>query len=196
MHAASASRCFHPPDCVPVDRLLPPGDAVHPRDEVEVLLDRQVLVQAEALGHVADFALDRRRVAPQVVTKARAFAVVGCQQAAQHADRRRLAAAVRSEEAEDRAALDANREVVDDGATAIAFRQPAHVDGGAALAVGWRVVHLRRALRRGRCLPRRRAHRARAASATSTGNPGCSAGFGVLGRASTRNTRFARFSRL
>src|SRR4051812_2498492 len=179
-----------------LDRLLPLRYTVHPRDEVEVLLDRKVLVQAEALRHVADFALDRRGVAPQVVAQARTFAVVGCQQPAQHADRRRLAAAVRSEESEDGAAFDANGEVVDDGATAVAFGEAVHVDGSAALAVGGGGANGRRAWRRGHRLPRRRAHCARAASATSTGNPGCSAGFGAFGRASTRKTRFARFSRL
>src|SRR5258708_4483561 len=34
------------------------GNAIHACDEVEVLLDRQVLVETELLRHVADFALD------------------------------------------------------------------------------------------------------------------------------------------
>ena len=175
-----------------VDRLLAVGNAVHPRDEVEVLLDRQVLVQAEALRHVADLALDRRRVATQVVAKARAFTFVGRQQSAQHADRRRLAAPVGPEKAEDRPALDSNREVVDDGAPAIALRQTVHVDGGAAR----RVRDIGCAFGCGRGMSRWCRHRARADTATSTGSPGCKAGLNAAGRASTRNTRFARFSRL
>ena len=55
------------------------------------------------------------------------------------------------------AALDANREVVDDGATAIALGQPVHVDGGAARASCSR---LGCALRCGRGLPRRPSPRA------------------------------------
>ena len=61
-HAASASRCFQPPDSEPascfcavgeaevgqrlVDPLLAPVEPVHARDEIEVLADRQVLVVA------------------------------------------------------------------------------------------------------------------------------------------------------
>ena len=41
--------------------VAPVRHGVHARDEVEVLGDRQVLVEAEALGHVADLALDGAR---------------------------------------------------------------------------------------------------------------------------------------
>ena len=73
---ASASRCFHPPDSVPVSwsrRLASPRSSsalstaarrslhlVHTRGELEVLADRQVVPEREALRHVADVALDRR----------------------------------------------------------------------------------------------------------------------------------------
>ena len=152
-----------PPPCA--------GDTlVDPCDEIEVLLDRQVVVEAEALRHVPDFALDRLGLLPQVVAEAGPAALVGRQQPAKHADRRRLAAAVRSQEAENLAALDANREVVDDRAAAVALGEAADVDG--RLGPGRR-QHLR-------------SHRAGAASVTSTGNPGCSAATGTSGRASTR----------
>jgi len=116
-------------------------------------------------------------LATQVVAEAAPFAGVRRQEAAQHPDRRRLAAAVRAEEAEDDAARHGDREVVDDGTAVVALREAAHVDRDVAA---------------GRC----QRQRAPLASATSTGNPGCSAGFGASGHASTRNTRFARFSRL
>ena len=117
MQAASARRCFQPPDSVPaswrraaprpelleraLDRLAALRHGVDPRDEVEVLLDGQVLVQAEALGHVADLALDRRGLAQDVEAEAGAAAAVRRQQAAEHPDRGGLAAAVGAEEAED-----------------------------------------------------------------------------------------------
>ena len=76
MQAASARRCFQPPESWPaswrpraprpsrssaaLDRLAALRHRVDPRDEVEVLAHAQVLPEAEALGHVADLALDRR----------------------------------------------------------------------------------------------------------------------------------------
>ena len=114
--AASARRCFQPPESageLPERRtgrgrttLGRPrrggrGHLVHARREVEVLADRQVVPEREALRHVADPAFDRRGVAPDVVAEAGAAAGVGREQAAHHADRRRLAAAVGAEEAED-----------------------------------------------------------------------------------------------
>ena len=50
------------------------------------------------------------------------------QQAGQHLHRRRLAAAVRAEEAEDLAALDAEAHVVDGGEVAEALRQAVRLD--------------------------------------------------------------------
>ena len=41
------------------------------RDEIEILEDREVLVEAEALRHVADVAADRVRLADDVVADAR-----------------------------------------------------------------------------------------------------------------------------
>src|SRR5262249_36295264 len=43
-----------------LDRRAPAPERIEPRDELEVLADRQVLVIAEALGHIAGLALDRR----------------------------------------------------------------------------------------------------------------------------------------
>ena len=117
MQAASASRCFQPPDkrageLVPprgqpeflkraadmlADRLQP----VEPRHEFQVLGNRQILVERELLGHVADLALDLQRLGPEVVAEHRALALVGRQQAAHDADRRRLARAVGPEKADD-----------------------------------------------------------------------------------------------
>src|SRR5690606_11315787 len=100
-----------------------------------------------------------------------ALAAVGRQQSAQHADRRRLAAAVGAEEAEDDAARHLDGEVPDDGLVAEALRQAADAD-------------------------RRRGAVHRCPSATSTGWPTRSASAPVSGRASTMKTRRARSSRL
>ncbi len=82
-------------------------------DEVEVLEHRQVLVEAEALRHVADLAADFVRLVDDVVAEALARAAVRLEQAAQHADRRRLAAAVRAEKAADLAFGDLQVEALD-----------------------------------------------------------------------------------
>ena len=129
MQAASARRCFQPPDNVPAgagaprfqaelvkrrrDDLAAIGEMVEAGDEEQVLLDRQVLVEREFLRHVADFALDPGAVAPHVEAEHRPLARVGRQQAADQPDRRGLAGAVGAEEADDLARCDAQRDVVD-----------------------------------------------------------------------------------
>src|SRR5262249_4390872 len=83
-----------------------------------------------ALRHVADLALDLVGLLDHVEAEAGAAAVAGRQQPAEHADRRRLAAAVRSEEAVDLALLHAQREVLDDVLFAEVLVQAANVDRG------------------------------------------------------------------
>ena len=97
-------------------------------DEIEVLLHREVLVEAELLRHVSDLAADARGVADDVVAEAGAAAAVGHQQAAQHADGRRLAAAVGAEKAADLALRDLEIEPVDHAPRAEALAQPVDVD--------------------------------------------------------------------
>ena len=149
-HAASASRCFQPPDSEPaswfarrresqlserlVDARRAVGHAVHARDKAQVLADRQVFPERKTLRHVADVALDLPGLAPDVVAEAGAFAAVGRQQAAQHADRRRLAAAVRAEEAEDLAAPHRQGQILDRVIVTEMLVQAAHVDDDVAVA--------------------------------------------------------------
>ena len=149
-----------------IDPFAPPVHAIHARDEVEVLVDRQVFVEAEALCHVADFALDKCSLAHDVVAERRAAARVGREQAAEHADRGGLAAAVGAEKAEDFATPHAQVEAVDDGLAAEAFCQAVHVDDG---RIGLGGVH------------------GPATRLTSTGWPGCSlAASAAAGKASTK----------
>ncbi|CAN0627283.1 protein of unknown function [Burkholderia multivorans] len=110
--------------------------AFHPvelRVQVEVLPHRQLLVQRERLRHVAD--LHPRvhvgrvdRLAEQRRGPARRV-----EQAGQHFHRRRLAAAVRAEEAEDLVALDPETHVIDRNEAAEATREPVGDDRGRAV---------------------------------------------------------------
>src|SRR5262245_41537058 len=113
-------------------------DVVHPvhaRDEFEILADREIFPVAEALRHVADLALDAVRFSSQIVAQARALAIVGLQEAAQHADRRRLAAAVGTEETPDLSLGHLYVDVIDGNLAAEALGQATHVDGERAHGV-------------------------------------------------------------
>jgi hypothetical protein len=70
------------------------GDAVQVGVEVEVLLHAQVVVQAEALGHVADAVLHRLRVGRHVDAEHAQLAFIGAHQAGHQAQQRGLAGAV------------------------------------------------------------------------------------------------------
>ena len=121
MQAPSARRCFQPPDSSPASCCSRPvqaealdggarlaagiGEAVDAGDELQVLQDGEVLVEAEALRHVADVALDLLALGADVEAERRAAAAVGREQPAQHAQRGGLARAVGAEEAVDLAAL-------------------------------------------------------------------------------------------
>ena len=61
-------------------------EVVEPCHEGEVLADRQVLVEGEALRHVADVALDRLRLGEDVVAEAGPVTAIGVKQPADHAD--------------------------------------------------------------------------------------------------------------
>ena len=89
------------------------GEVVEPGDEIEVLLDRQVLVEREPLGHVADLALDTAAAADDVVAEHRPLAGVRRQKPADHADRGGLARAVGAEKADDLARRHFQRDMVD-----------------------------------------------------------------------------------
>jgi len=121
-----------------LERAIDLGSALRqfeqPGDEVQVLADRQVLVEAEALCHVADLALDRRGFANDVQPQAGAAAAVGFEQAAEHSQGGGLAAAVGSEEAADPASLELQVELVDHRPAVVALAQTAHRDGGRPVA--------------------------------------------------------------
>ena len=68
-------------------------------DKIEVFEHRKILVQAEALCHVADLTLDPGGIGYDVEAETGSSAAVRRQQTAKHADRCRLAAAIGAEEA-------------------------------------------------------------------------------------------------
>ena len=153
-----------------IDGLLALAHAEHARHEIEVLADRKVVPQGELLGHVAHLALDRGAFPEDVESEAGAATAIRRQQAAEHADRGRLAAAVGAEEAVNLALADLQAQILDHVLVAEAFVDAGDVDDQA--------VHR----------PPRR---------TSTGSPGrrraaCSG----AGTASTRKTSFSRLPRL
>src|SRR5678816_1089373 len=85
--------------------------------------------QRESLRHVADLHAQLLCIARHWMTENRALAVARPQQTAEHADRRRLAGAVRAEEAVDRRARNVEAHVIDRGQLAEAPRQIAGADG-------------------------------------------------------------------
>ena len=105
------------------------AQAVDAAEEAEVLAHREVVVEAEALAHVADPPLHALGVLRDVDAEHEAGAGGGGEQAAQHADRRRLAGAVRAEEAEDLALVHAERDPVDGHEGAEALGELADLDG-------------------------------------------------------------------
>jgi hypothetical protein len=95
------------PEVVSADPLLDapaarrPVEPIDPAHEVEVFVDSQVIPQREALCHIAELAAHRLRLARHRMTEHRRRAARRHQQPAQHADRGRLAGAVRTEKAVD-----------------------------------------------------------------------------------------------
>src|SRR6185295_11463814 len=83
------------------DARLAVRQLVEAADEVEVLLDGEVLVEGEALGHVAHPAADARSVLAHVEAEAGPLAGVGREEAAEHSQGRGLPAAVGTEEPAD-----------------------------------------------------------------------------------------------
>ena len=98
----------HLADAAPAPRHEHPEQA---RDEVDVLVRRQVGVQGELLGHVADALAGRPPEPPRVLAQHPDLARGGVEGARDQADRGRLAGARRPDDAQDRARRDLQVEV-------------------------------------------------------------------------------------
>src|SRR5262249_52946222 len=112
-----------------VDAALAVGQLVEAGDEVEVLLDGEVLVEGEALGHVAHPAADPLRVLPDVEAETGALAGGRGEEAAEDPERGGLAAAVGAEEAADLTPGDAQVEPLHHRARPEGLAEAADVDG-------------------------------------------------------------------
>ena len=113
------------------------GEMKEMRVQLEILPHRELGIEREGLRHVADAVARAHVGAFQRLAEQQRLAFARRQQAGQHLHRRRLAAAVRPEEAEDLAALDGEVDAVDGGKIAEPAGQVARdddrfaVDGGA-----------------------------------------------------------------
>jgi hypothetical protein len=109
-------------------RLPAVAHLIDPGDEIEVFKHREILVEAEALGHITDLSPNARRIRDNVQPETGSAAAVRRQQTAEHADRRRFAAAIGAEEAADLACGHLQIQAMHDFMCAKAFLQVAHVD--------------------------------------------------------------------
>ncbi len=103
-------------------------DADQRRGVAQVVERRHVVVEADGVGHVADEALDLKRLARRIVAQHADGAGRDVGQAEHHQDRRGLAGAVRPEQTENLAATDRERDVVHGRRRAVALGQPPRLD--------------------------------------------------------------------
>ena len=206
-HAARASRCFHPPESCPASWSPRPCKPkalqacsftasrgvrhfVDVGDEAQILGDREIFVEAEALRHIADATLDGVALRNHVVAEAGSASGVRLEKPAENSQEGRLAAAIRAKKAVDLPAAHLHGEPVDHDAPAEALRDALNVDRQ-FVPVGLASVEL--------ILPAPPDVRRPLPflSRTSTGAPGCSSrASSGASEPSTRKTSFPRFSRL
>ena len=112
-------------------RLAPgAGEPVHAGEEAQVLAHGEVLVEREALGHVAGLALNRLRLAREVEAEHLAMAAVRSQQPAEHAQAGGLARAVGAEDGGDGLRGDLEGESVDGRLVAVPHHEVVDDHGG------------------------------------------------------------------
>ena len=118
-----------------LEGLVDPGchgtapELVQPGKELEILPGGEVGVEGHILGHVADERLDIE-IADRLLAGDGDGPLVGLEQAAHHLHGRRLAGAVRPEQAVDLALEDAEADAVDGEARAEALGEPGTVEDG------------------------------------------------------------------
>ncbi len=118
-----------------LDDLLPPRrdlvgrHEVHLGEELDVLVDREVVVERELLRHVADARLHAVGVLHDVDAVDGGRSLARREQATEHPDRRRLAGAVRAEESEDAPSRHLEVEVIDGDEVAEPTHEAAALDG-------------------------------------------------------------------
>src|SRR5690606_28860747 len=113
------------------------GPAFVPGEDVDRLAPGELRPQAGVAGHVGESAVDGDGVAPRVPAEHLGGAGVGAEHAEEDADRRRLARAVRPEEAGDLTGRDREGEPVERTGGAEGLREVAGADGGLRHEVSW-----------------------------------------------------------
>jgi len=112
------------------------GEPVEGAEQLQVRGRAEVLVDRELLRHDADAALGRVRVFVEGQARRTGadddLAAVRADQAAQHRHGRRLAGAVRPEQADDLARADVERQVGDDGTVAIRLEETSGFEHGSS----------------------------------------------------------------
>src|SRR5439155_5718475 len=111
-------------------------EAVDAAEESDVLIDRQQLVEREALRHVSDAPFDAFGILRDVHATHGRVARRRREEAAEHPDRRGLPRAVAAEKAEDLPLADVERDVADGDEAAEAPRETPHFDGVTVLVQG------------------------------------------------------------
>src|SRR5262249_39632523 len=114
--------------------------------EIEVFLDAQIFIEAEALRHIADRRLDAAGVLARVEAEHGERARIGRKEASHQPHQRRLAGAIGSDEAGDLTALDRGRNLIEGGGSrserlADAFDTDEIVAHGVSLSLNLREVH-------------------------------------------------------
>ena len=97
-------------------------------EEIEVLVDGEIAIKRERLRDVADVLANELAVFFDVVAVDSCVTFRRHEQAAEDADERRFAGAVRTEQTEDLAARNLQRDVVERAKRAEVFRDVLHVD--------------------------------------------------------------------
>ncbi len=98
------------------------------RVKLQILPDRQLGIERERLRHIADPIARLQIAGIERPAEQQRFAFAGRQQPGQHLHRRRLAAAVRADKAEDLAAFDREADMIDRGEIAEAAGEVARND--------------------------------------------------------------------
>ena len=109
--------------------LLFDGGAEHRCEEAEVLLDTEVGIQREAAGHITDLAPQRPEISNDVAAEHACAPRVGDDERREDAEERRLAGAVRPDEAEQLTRVDREGDVVERDRLLVSFDHPLGADG-------------------------------------------------------------------
>src|SRR5262245_24528085 len=98
-------------------------NSVNAGEEVEVVVDRQIVVERELLRHIADAPPQEARTQAAALASQLHLAAARREQAAQDLDRRRLAGAVRSQQSVNLAVFDLDVYILDRMESSKAFVQ-------------------------------------------------------------------------